>query len=92
MTKEDIAVQLSQRLKIEKPLALQVMGAVKDILSEALISGENVYLRGFGTFEVKTAKEKLARNISKGIAVVVPEHKTVKLKLSQDLKNRINGK
>ena len=39
-----------------------------------LSNGENVYLRGFGSFVVKYRAEKVARNINKNISVVVPAH------------------
>lgn len=62
-----------------------------DILSDAFDRGENVYLRGFGTMEVKTTKEKKARNINAGTTVVVPAQRIVKFKLSNQLKNRMNN-
>ena len=37
--------------------------------------GENVYLRGFGSFIVKVRSEKTARNISKNTTIIIPEHK-----------------
>jgi len=46
------------------------MEAVKDTLNE----GENVYLRGFGTFQIKHRAEKTARNISKNSVVIIPAH------------------
>ena len=41
----------------------------------SLAKGENVYLRGFGSFTVKTRAQKTARNISKNTTIIVPEHK-----------------
>jgi len=39
-----------------------------------MISGENVYVRGFGSFVVKKRAQKTARNISKNTAIIIPEH------------------
>jgi len=39
-----------------------------------MIEGENVYVRGFGSFVVKKRAEKTARNISKNTAIIIPEH------------------
>ena len=44
-------------------------------VKESMGAGNNVYLRGFGSFVVKTRKEKTARNISKNTAIKIPEHK-----------------
>ena len=38
------------------------------------MKGDNVYLRGFGSFIVKKRAEKTARNISKNTTIIIPEH------------------
>ena len=43
---------------------------VKDTLSQ----GENIYIRGFGSFITKKRAAKVGRNIKKNIAVDIPEH------------------
>ena len=45
-----------------------------DIVKDSLADGENVYLRGFGSFIVKTRSQKTARNISKNQTIIIPEH------------------
>jgi len=47
-----------------------LMGAIRDSMTK----GEKVYLRGFGTFQVKTRAAKTGRNISKGTLVKIPAH------------------
>lgn len=91
MTKNDIAVELCKRIPdLPKSMALHAVEGVAEILSDAFVRGENVYLRGFGTLEVKTTKEKKARNINAGITVVIPAQRTVKFKVSKQLKERLN--
>jgi DNA-binding protein HU-beta len=41
---------------------------------DAMENGENVYLRGFGSFIVKKRAEKTGRNISKNTTLIIPEH------------------
>lgn len=92
MTKNDIAVDLCKRIPdLEKSTAIHLVDNVVDVLSDAFVRGDNVYLRGFGSLEVKTTKEKMARNIHKGTAVVVPAQRTVKFRLSKQLKSRMNN-
>lgn len=92
MTKNDIATELCNRIPdMQKSTALHVVEGITDILSDAFSRGENVYLRGFGTMEVKTTKEKKARNINAGTTVVVPAQRTVKFKISNQLKKRMNS-
>jgi DNA-binding protein HU-beta len=45
-----------------------------DTVKDSLANGENVYLRGFGSFIVKTRSKKTARNISKNTTIIIPEH------------------
>lgn len=92
MTKNDIAVELCKRIPdLPKSTALHVVEGVTDILSDAFVRGDNVYLRGFGSLEVKTTKEKKARNINAGTTVIIPAQRTVKFKVSKQLKNRMNN-
>ena len=43
-------------------------------VKNSIESGNNVYLRGFGSFIIKTRAEKIGRNISKNTAVKIPSH------------------
>lgn len=74
MTKAEIITEIAKQTGIEKAAVLtiveQFMAAVKD----SLVNGENVYLRGFGSFIVKQRAVKTARNISKNTTVIVPTH------------------
>ena len=45
-----------------------------DGIKESLESGDNVYLRGFGSFIIKTRAEKTGRNISKNTTITIPAH------------------
>ena len=92
MTKNDIAVELCKRIPdLPKSTALHVVEGVTDILSDAFVRGDNVYLRGFGSLEVETTKEKKARNINAGTTVIIPAQRTVKFKVSKQLKDSLNN-
>jgi DNA-binding protein HU-beta len=43
-------------------------------VKESLQAGENVYLRGFGSFIVKERAKKTGRNISKNTTIIIPAH------------------
>ena len=74
MTKADIVNSISQKTGIDKTTALTVVEAFMASVKESLADGENVYLRGFGSFILKKRAEKTARNISKNTTVIIPEH------------------
>lgn len=74
MTKADIVNSISQKTGIDKSTALTVVEAFMASVKESLADGENVYLRGFGSFILKKRAEKTARNISKNTTIIIPEH------------------
>lgn len=74
MTKADIVSKISDKLGMEKT---DVQATVESFMNEvkgSLETGENVYLRGFGSFIVKTRAEKTGRNISKNTTIKIPAH------------------
>ncbi len=74
MTKADIVNEISRSTGIEKAAVLSVVEQFMTVVKDGLANGENVYLRGFGSFIVKQRAEKTARNISKNITVIIPAH------------------
>ena len=71
MTKADLVANISNKLGIEKvDVQLTVESLMNEIIS-SLENGENVYLRGFGSFIVKKRAEKTARNIKKNTTIKV---------------------
>ncbi|MDE5875436.1 MAG: integration host factor subunit beta [Muribaculaceae bacterium] len=75
MTKAEIVNEISRATGLEKAAVLTTVEKFMEVVKDSMANGENVYLRGFGTFHIKTRKEKTARNISKNISIKVPEHK-----------------
>jgi DNA-binding protein HU-beta len=74
MTKADIISEISKNTGIDKATVLASVEAFMEEVKSSLSSGENVYLRGFGSFIVKKRAQKTARNISKNTTIVIPEH------------------
>jgi len=74
MTKADIVNEISKNTGIEKLTVLRTVEALMETVKDSLIGGENVYLRGFGSFIVKKRAEKTARNISKNTTIIIPAH------------------
>lgn len=83
MTKAEIVNEISRSTGIEKSAVLAVVENYMEVMKESMAAGNNVYLRGFGSFIIKTRKEKTARNISKNTSIKVPEHKIPAFKPSK---------
>ena len=75
MTKADIVSEIAKSTGIDKASVLETIEKFMETVKDSLAEGENVYLRGVGSFIVKTRSQKTARNISKNTAIIIPEHK-----------------
>ncbi|MBO4333632.1 MAG: integration host factor subunit beta [Paludibacteraceae bacterium] len=84
MTKSEIVESINANTGIDRNDVLKVVEGYMEIVKSSLIKGENVYLRGFGTFGLKTRKQKVARNISAKTSVIVPEHNIPSFKPSKE--------
>lgn len=74
MTKAEIVKEIADKTGIDKRDVLVVIESLMDTVKTTMTQGEEVYLRGFGSFIIKHRAEKTARNISKNVTVKVPAH------------------
>jgi DNA-binding protein HU-beta len=74
MTKAEIVQDIANKTGIEKVTAQATVEAFMETLKANMSRGENIYLRGFGTFLLKKRAEKTARNISKNTTLKIPAH------------------
>ena len=74
MTKADIVAKISEKLGIEKGDVQATVESFMEEVKTSLESGDNVYLRGFGSFIIKTRAEKTGRNISRNESIIIPAH------------------
>ena len=74
MTKAQLVAKISDKLGIEKGSVQATVETFMTEVKDSLESGNNVYLRGFGSFVVKTRAEKTGRNISKNTTIKIPAH------------------
>jgi len=74
MTKAEIVNQITDKTGIKRIAVLAVVEAFMESVKGTMIKGENVYLRGLGSFIIKKRAEKTGRNISKNTSVKIPAH------------------
>ena len=89
MTKAEIVREVSKSTGIEATVVQAAVEGFMEAVKGSLAKGENVYLRGFGTFESKVRKQKTARNIAKNTTVIIPEHKVPVFKPCPEFKNMV---
>ena len=89
MTKAEIVAQICSETGIEKDKALKVVEAFMVVVKDNIVNGEDIFLRGFGTFTTKTRKQKIGRLIKENKSVVVPEHKIPYFKPCEEFKAQL---
>jgi nucleoid DNA-binding protein len=91
MTKADIVDQIADRTGLTKKDVADTVDSFLDAVSHALVNGQHIEIRGFGTFKVKDRKSRLARNPRTGEAVPVPPRRVPVFKVSKELKDMVSG-
>lgn len=89
MTKAEIINEISKNTGIDKITVLKTVEALMKTVSDSLVDGNNVYLRGFGSFVVKKRAQKTARNIAKNTKLIVPAHYIPAFKPSKEFLNKV---
>jgi DNA-binding protein HU-beta len=74
MTKADIVNEIAKNTGIEKVTVQKTVEALMETVKDSMIKGNNVFLRGFGSFIVKKRAKKTARNISRNTTIIIPAH------------------
>lgn len=74
MTKAEVISQIAEKTGIDKADVQTTVEAFFSVIKNSMAEGENVYVRGFGSFVNKKRAKKIARNISKNTAIVIDEH------------------
>lgn len=86
MTKAEIVAEISKQTGVEREKALKVVEAFMVTIKDTTANGEDVFLRGFGTFTTKSRAAKLGRLIKENKSMVVPAHKIPFFKPCEDYK------
>ncbi len=92
MTKAEIVTQISETTGIERATALASVEAFMNVIKSSLENGKNVYLRGFGSFVVKTRAAKTGRNITKNTTIKIPAHNIPSFKPAKAFSERVKSK
>ena len=91
MTKAEIVADIANKTGIEKVAVQATVEAFMESLKNSMIHGENVYLRGFGSFVIKKRAEKTGRNISKNTTIIIPAHNIPAFKPAKTFVNKVKS-
>jgi len=90
MTKSDLIEELTQKLQLTKKKVESIVNCCFDTMFEALVNGDRIEIRGFGSWYVKSYKGYTGRNPKTGTSVEVPEKKLPFFRVGKELKKRID--
>ena len=91
MTKAEIVSEIASKTGIDKREVLMVVESLMDTIKTTMTNGEEVFLRGFGSFIIKRRAEKTARNISKNTTMIVPAHNIPAFKPAKEFMDQVKG-
>ena len=92
MTKAEIVAEIASKTGIEKVAVQATVEAFMESLKNSLVNGQNVYLRGFGSFIIKKRAAKTGRNISKNTTIIIPAHNIPSFKPAKTFVNKVKSK
>lgn len=92
MTKAEVVSEIAKNTGIEKVLVYEVIENFMETVRGSIVEGDNIYLRGFGSFVLKTRAEKVARNIGPNTAIMVPAHNVPAFKPAKEFLLAVRNK
>lgn len=92
MTKAEMVREISFKTGTPKKDVEDVIEALMVTIKDSLTNGEEVFLRGFGSFIIKERAAKTARNITKNTTVIIPAHQIPAFKPAKVFMEQMLGK
>jgi len=91
VTKAEVISEIADKTGIDKADVTTTIEAFFSVVKNSMAEGENIYVRGFGSFVNKKRAKKIARNISKNTAIVIDEHYVPSFKPSKVFVDKIKN-
>lgn len=91
LTKANIVDTVYSRTDLTKKDSSKYVNEVLELMKETLEGGDEIKVSGFGKFEVRHKDERMGRNPRTGDEILIPERKVLRFKVSQVLKDELNG-
>lgn len=89
MKKADLINLISEKTGVPKVDVLVSLESFFANVKDTMASGENIYIRGFGSFIVKKRAAKIGRNIKQNTSVAIPAHHIPAFKPSKEFVQQV---
>lgn len=90
MVKSELIQKLSEQANIPPKIAEIAVNTVFDAMTEALIKGDGIEIRGFGSFKVRQYRGRTGNHPRTGTSIEIPQKRRPFFKVGKELKERIN--
>lgn len=92
MTKSELIAAMSEKRKdLSKKEIEVVVNTIFDSMRQALIRGDRIEIRGFGSFTIKYRESRQGRNPKTGSSVFIPAKRVPFFTVGKELRERVNG-
>lgn len=91
LTRADLSETLHRHIGLSRTESAEMVNSVLDLVADALVDGQSVKLSSFGTFLVRSKRERMGRNPKTGEEVPITPRRVLVFRPSQVMKNVING-
>lgn len=92
MNKSELIEALSEKKGISYKKSEEIVSTVFDAMSQAMLAGDRIEIRGFGSFVVNEYRSYTGRNPKTGESIAVKPKKLPFFKVGKELKERVAGK
>ena len=91
MTKIEIVREIASKTGLGTKEVMVIVESLMETIKTSMTNGEEVFLRGFGSFIIKHRADKTARNISKNTTVIIPAHDIPTFKPAKEFMDQVKG-
>lgn len=89
LTRADLAETLNSKIGLSRAESARIVETVLDLMSDALVRGENVKISGFGTFVLRDKNGRIGRNPKTGVEVPITPRRVLTFRPSQIMRDRV---
>ena len=87
--KSELISRVAGRTSITKTNTGIILNAIIDEIEAAVQNGEEVIIKGFGSFKIQEVKARKGRNIHAGTTIEIPAHRKVKFTPGKELSDKV---
>jgi integration host factor subunit alpha len=91
LTRADLTEVLHREVGLSRTESADMVNSVLELIAGALVEGNSVKLSSFGTFMVRSKRQRIGRNPKTGVEVPITPRRVLVFRPSQIMKNIVNG-